>query len=440
MGNDNIFNHLSDSKIKDEITEQKEQWKVLIVDDEKAIHTVIRLALDDFIFKGKNIQFFVADSATNAKKILKQQSDIALILLDVVMETNTAGLDLVKFIREELQNHFIQIVLWTGQPGQAPKREVIFSYEINDYKTKIELNDDNIFTTVLASLRTYNAIITLESFRQSLEQKVIERTKEVVAQKKKITDSILCAQNIQNAILPSEESIIKICNDFFILFKPKDIVSGDFYWIKKIKNCLVIAAVDCTGHGVPGAFMSMLGVALLNEIVRKKEIIQPGQVLNDLREYVKNYLNQTGEKSKSRDGMDMALCTIDTQSLKMQYAGANNPVYLIRKSNLKNDTAGLIELEPDPMPIGIYIKEEQFKNNEIQLKPNDCLYFFSDGFIDQFGGKKNNKFMKARFNELLLEIYKKPMPEQKNILEKTFYDWKGSNFQIDDVLVMGIRI
>ncbi len=440
MNDDYIFSKTNNVEQKDEITKSEENWKLLIVDDEEAIHSVMRLALDDFVFKNKGIQFLSANSAREAKKILQQNPDIALVLLDVVMEYDTAGLDLVKFIRKELNNKFVRIVLWTGQPGHAPKKDVIFSYEINDYKTKTELNQDNIFTVVLAGLRNYDTIITLENFRHSLEQKVIERTYKIETQKQKITDSIKYAQKIQNAILPSNVLIKKIIPEHFIFYEPKDIVSGDFYWINKINNNIIVAAVDCTGHGVPGAFMSMLGVALLNEIVDKKEITQPDKILEELRKYVKASLHQTGQNDESSDGMDMSLCVIDSETNKMQFAGANNSVYIIRSNNKNKEQSEFIELEPDPMPIGIFLVEYPFNNQEIQLESKDCIYLFSDGYSDQFGGKKNYKFMKAKFKELLLEISEKPMQEQKNILEKTFYDWKGSGFQVDDVLVMGIRI
>ncbi|MCK4662582.1 MAG: SpoIIE family protein phosphatase [Bacteroidales bacterium] len=456
MNEENIFNQLLEDEQKHEAIEQKEQWKVLIVDDEEAIHIVIRLALDDFTYKNKEIQFFVANSAFKAKNILKQNSDIALILLDVVMESNTAGLELVKFIREELENHFIQIVLWTGQPGKAPKREVIFSYEINDYKTKIELNDDNIFTVVLASLRTYDAIITLESFRQSLEQKVIERTKEVVRQKEKIekqkkhiTDSILYAKNIQNAILSNEKVIQKIALDYFIFFKPRDIVSGDFYWFSEQNGKLFLAVVDCTGHGVPGAFMSMLGIAFLNEIISNVEThslvsLQANEILNELREKVKIALHQSGNYYSAesdliseisvKDGMDIALCIIDTETNLMQYAGANIPLYLIRNNKL-------LETHATVNPIGIYFNEVPFVNHKIQLMKNDILYLFSDGYIDQFGGNKGNKFYSKHFKKLLLKIQDKSMQEQKQTLEKTITDWIGNEYeQIDDILVIGVRI
>ncbi len=254
---------------------------------------------------------------------------------------------------------------------------------------------------------------------------------------KKITDSIEYAKQIQKAILPSDKQISNILNEYFILFKPKDIVSGDFYWIKKIKDFIIIVVADCTGHGVPGAFMSMLGIAFLNEIVSKSEITQTNQVLDEIREQVKKSLNQKGEIHESHDGMDMAICAVNSKTMIMEYAGANNPMYIIRKNEGKPE---LIQLEPDIMPIGIYLKEKPFRNKTIQLEKDDILYFYTDGYIDQFSGKNENKFLKSRFDKLLLKIFNKPMAEQKEILDKTIRNWKGNSEQIDDITVMGVKI
>ena len=253
-------------------------------------------------------------------------------------------------------------------------------------------------------------------------------------QKKQITDSIEYASRIQTAILPPGDYISKIVPDHFILYKPRDIVSGDFYWITHKDNKVVIAAVDCTGHGVPGAFMSMLGFAFLNEIVNKEIELKASSILNQLRDYVKASLHQTGKDDEAKDGMDIALCVIDLDNLKMQYSGAYNPLYLIRNQKL-------ISLKADRMPIGIYLVEkESFTNHEMEIQKGDIIYIFTDGYIDQFGGLNARKFKLAPFKDLLISIKEKPMKEQKQILEQKFSDWRGSHEQIDDVLVMGIKI
>ena len=253
-------------------------------------------------------------------------------------------------------------------------------------------------------------------------------------QKKQITDSIEYASRIQTAILPPGDYISKIIPDHFILYKPRDIVSGDFYWITHKDNKIVMAAVDCTGHGVPGAFMSMLGFAFLNEIVNKETELKASSILNQLRDYVKASLHQTGKEGEAKDGMDIALCVIDLDNLKMQYSGAYNPLYLIRNKEF-------ISFKADRMPIGIHIIEkESFTNHEIEIQKGDIIYIFTDGYIDQFGGSNSRKFKLAPFKDLLISIKEKPMKEQKQILEQKFSDWRGSHEQIDDVLVMGIKI
>ena len=239
-------------------------------------------------------------------------------------------------------------------------------------------------------------------------------------------------------MLPPEQYFHEILNDVFILFKPRDIVSGDFYWIKQVNQYVILAAADCTGHGVPGAFMSMLGISYLNEIVQRREITQANQVLNELRKQIRNSLRQHGQPEESKDGMDMALCVIDEKNKTLQYSGANNPLYLIRD---KNGTPELTEFKADRMPLGYYQgRFKTFTNNDIQLEYGDVFYLFSDGFVDQKGGKDDKKFLSKNFKKLLLEIHQEPMREQKNILDKTITDWMGDTSQIDDILVIGVRV
>jgi len=239
-------------------------------------------------------------------------------------------------------------------------------------------------------------------------------------------------------MLPPETFINELINENFILYKPRDIVSGDFYWIKQVNQYIVLVAADCTGHGVPGAFMSMLGMSYLNEIVQRREITQANEVLNELRKQVKHSLRQHGQRDESKDGMDMALCVIDLKDMQMQYTGAHNPLYLIRDVDGRPE---LREIKADIMPVGFYHgKDKTFTNHDIQLEMGDTFYIFSDGFIDQKGGKDNKKFMSKNFKNLLLEIQDQPMLDQKDVLDKTLTDWMGDNSQMDDILVIGIRV
>lgn len=276
----------------------------------------------------------------------------------------------------------------------------------------------------------------------NLEEKVRERTIEVVKQKeiieeknKHITDSIIYAKRIQQAILPPEETLTSYLKNAFVLYKPKDIVSGDFYWIERKENKILFAVVDCTGHGVPGAFMSIIGFNGLNQIVNEYNITQPAEILNHLNKIITNTLKQRAEESKIRDGMDISVCSIDMQTNTLQYAGANNPIFIVRNNEV-------LEIKADKQPIGNFVGENEFRftNKEIPLQPNDNLYLFSDGYADQFGGPKGKKLKYSSFRKLLLENHKKPMQVQKQMLDFMFEEWRGELEQIDDVCVIGVKI
>ncbi|MCK4664557.1 MAG: SpoIIE family protein phosphatase [Bacteroidales bacterium] len=299
------------------------------------------------------------------------------------------------------------------------------------------------------SVKFNNMITELESYYNELEQKVRERTAEVVRQKdeivkqrdeiaehqKHITDSIKYAKRIQTAILPPDDYINKNLPNSFILYLPKDIVSGDFYWMEKRESNVMIAAVDCTGHGVPGAFMSIVGNNQLNYAVNVKKARKPSDILNELNKGVTYSLRQKKGVSNVKDGMDIALCTIDYENKKLQYAGAYNPLYFIRNNEF-------VKIKGDKFPIGAFIDEniQEYTNHDIDIQEGDIIYIFSDGYADQFGGPDSRKFMYKPFRELLIKIHNKPMDEQKEILEKVLSDWKGNETQVDDILVIGIKI
>jgi len=290
-----------------------------------------------------------------------------------------------------------------------------------------------------SNLREQNDEILAQRDEIELQRDSIFQQKERIDQQKTaLTDSIQYAKRIQSAILPPETYFTELLNENFILYKPRDIVSGDFYWIKQVNQYIVLVAADCTGHGVPGAFMSMLGMSYLNEIVQRREITQANHVLNELRNQIKLSLRQHGQRDESKDGIDMAICVLDLKSMKMQYAGANNPLYLIMDAK---GTPELSEIKADRMPLGYYQgKDISFVNHDIKLDMGDTFYMFSDGFIDQKGGKDNKKFMSKNFKNLLLEIHDQSMNDQKEILNKTLLEWMGDNSQMDDILVVGVRV
>lgn len=261
------------------------------------------------------------------------------------------------------------------------------------------------------------------------------KTNKILAEKNKnITESITYARKIQSAVLPPEDLINKMLPEHFILYLPRDIVSGDFYWITRIDNKTIVAAADCTGHGVPGAFMSVLGFTLLNEVVGDLEELKPNLILNKLRYKVKNALRQEGNVYEAQDGIDIAICLIDQEKLTLEYSGAHNPMVIIKNGEL-------VKIKGDRMPVGFQIKEdESFTNHKIDFSKGDMLYLYSDGYIDQFGGENGNRFKTGKFERILGNIYTKPVTHQKNYLEKTLLNWKGDYDQIDDILVMGIRL
>ncbi|HYG53480.1 MAG TPA: SpoIIE family protein phosphatase [Flavobacteriales bacterium] len=281
-----------------------------------------------------------------------------------------------------------------------------------------------------------------------LEQKVIERTEEVVRQKeeiekqrqkleelyKDVTDSIRYAKRLQESILPPDIIVKKMLPESFILFKPKDIVSGDFYWFYQRKEQVLFAAVDCTGHGVPGAFMSLVGSNALNQAVKEHELTEPAKVLDDINKLSSEALNKGVDKNSLRDGMDISLCSLNKETLELQFSAANNPLYLIRKGVLT-------QINADPFAIGGFEPgTKHYTNNKLQLEKGDCIYIFSDGYADQFGGLKGKKFMYKQFRDMLLEISGMSMNEQRKFLDETIENWRGTYEQVDDMLVIGVRV
>jgi len=265
------------------------------------------------------------------------------------------------------------------------------------------------------------------------QRELIEKQRDIALQaQQEITDSIRYAKRIQAAVMPQREMFVEMVPDYFIYFKPRDIVSGDFYWMKKLNKHIVVAAADCTGHGVPGAFMSLLGIAFLNEIVNES-LTDAAKILDVLRIRIIEALHQTWKDDEAKDGMDIALSIINIETKELQYAGAYNPLYLFRNGELT-------EKKADKMPIGIHIKEPvSFNNQTIQLQENDSIYMFSDGYIDQFGGENGSKYKSRQFKELLHSIQGKPMKEQKEIIDNTHNNWKGDQKQLDDILIIGMH-
>jgi len=377
--------------------------------------------------KQKEIELLNKDKELQNAKISKQETQkIGLI----------AGIILMLVL-------LVVIFVSYNQKKKANKLLVFQKHQIEEKNE--ELNQQN---EEIASQRD-----EIESQRDLL----INQKEHIEEIHKEVTDSINYAKRIQEAVLPVSAPARAVLGEHFILFKPKDIVSGDFYWATQTRGhvtLLIVAVADCTGHGVPGAFMSMLGISFLNEIVRKQEVTQANHVLNELRKEIINALQQKGVSGEQKDGMDISLLVVNTETNECQWAGANNPLYIVRggqnpqgltKPVPLQNLEGLEEIKGDKMPIAIYERMEPFTNHEFKVENGNCLYLFSDGFADQFGGAKGKKFMYKQFKEILVQTCPgtsqqiKTMNEQKEILDKIINEWIGNNEQIDDITVLGIK-
>ena len=325
------------------------------------------------------------------------------------------------------------------------KRTTDFSHALaaGDFKAEYQpMSTEDVLGHALLMMRK-----ELEERERILEEKVTARTEEMVRQKdeverqskkvvelyKNVTDSIRYAKRLQESILPLDQRIRELLPGSFVLYRPKDIVSGDFYWVESIDGKTVFAAVDCTGHGVPGAFMSLVGHNGLNQVVKERGLTKPNEVLDQLNRIAFETLHKDRDQYV-RDGMDMALCTYHPQEQLLEFAGANCPLYVVRG-------AQVLQFAPNKMPIGGFeLKDKVFVGHTIQLQKDDAVYIFSDGYADQFGGPRGKKFFYRQFRELLIRITPETPERKKALLIEAFNDWKGTQEQVDDLLVMGMQV
>ncbi|MCK5462357.1 MAG: response regulator, partial [Bacteroidales bacterium] len=340
------------------------KFPILYVDDEE--NNLVSFAAT---FR-KEYDVSIAKSAQEGINVLRSK-DIKLVITDQRMPEMTG----IEFL-EKIIPHYpdcIRMVL-TGFSDVEAIIQAINKGRVYRYITK-PWNKEEFKITMDRALEAYNLkrqnknlLEDLKEANQNLEQKVIKRTKQIEQQKIEITDSIHYASRIQSALLPPEEDLDRLLPSYFILNKPRDIVSGDYYWVSRKENKVIVAVADCTGHGVPGAFMSILGIAFLNEIINKTEILIANEILNELRDYIRKSLHQTGKKDETRDGIEMALCVVDFANKKLQYSGALRPLYFIRNKELN-------EFKGDYMPIGVHDDDENsFSKKEMQFRENDIIY------------------------------------------------------------------
>jgi tetratricopeptide (TPR) repeat protein len=378
------------------------------------------------------------DKANEYKDLLAKSEYADIDINEPVTESQITGEmgeseKVIKYLTEEVlrQKEMVE--------QQAYERER--ENKINSQRLRIknlQIKRQRIFMGSLSIVIALILVALFLLYRQIVQKKranavLTDKNRVISKQQRLITDNMKSASVIQKAAMPPDNFISNELNDFFVLNMPKDIVSGDFYWMDKREDRIFLAVADCTGHGVQGAVVSMLGIALLNEIVNKSYSKKPGEILDQLSIKIKDSLHQSGDIEEIREGMDIVLLKIDRKSNKIEFAGANNPVYIVRDSKI-------IEQKGDRNPIGYYSKGTLFETRNLEIKRGDSLYMFSDGYVDQLGGENLKKFLPRRFRTLLVDINNKPMNERKEILMRKFSEWKGDYQQVDDIMILGIRM
>jgi len=382
---------------------------------------------------------FAQDGITALEIINETKPD--LVLLDISMP-DIDGFEVCSRLKEKEKTRDIPIIFLSAR---TQLDDVIQGFSIGaaDYITK-PFNPKELLARVQTHLQ----------LKQKTDE-IIELNSILKQNNQNITDSIIYAKRIQSAMLPPIKILSKKIPDYFIMYKPKDIVSGDFFWFEEINDFLYIVSADCTGHGVPGAFMSILSMSLLYQIVEEAKItnhiLPPNEILNKLRVRIINTLNKDNETPEIADGLDISLVLIDLKNKKLQFSGANQSLLIASNDNSNDYSDKIINSEEkapylkiipaNRMPIGIHSSETvDFSNYEVNLQNDDKIYLWSDGYLSQFGGDNNRKFGTKQLRELILQINNEPMPIQKQILEKRLFEWKKDESQTDDILVIGLKM
>jgi sigma-B regulation protein RsbU (phosphoserine phosphatase) len=406
---------------------KKEIYKILIADDSPSTFKFITEIIGALDLKVELI------SASNGKEACEKAFRIIpdLILMDVIMpEMN--GIEAVKSIRSNFITQGIPIIVFSA----SESLDSAYESGANDFISK-PIKKFEVLIKIRSALNLVQKIEEIKIQKEQLElknQEIIEHHNKITQQRNDIIEDIRHSKRFQKAIFPSDKYMKEILNDYFILNLPKSIVSGDFYWIGENEAGKIIAVADCSGHGISGAFMTMVGTAFLNDILLMKSAVNANDILFQLREMVMRLLKQQGEEADASDGMDISMIILNKEKNRIQFCGANNPMYLIRQGELK-------VYKGDRMPIGIHLNFNlPFTNQIIDLQKGDLLYLFTDGYADQFGGVHNKKLRYNQFQDILLDIYKKPLNEQNKDLTRTLDLWRGSNEQVDDILILGFKI
>ena len=394
--------------------------------------------IQDTISKSCDINTFIHLHHLEKINTTIKEEKPELILFDIdFIDTNIS--DIINYIKYISQNKRIPLIVLS----KSTDYNTIFKAGATNFIQK-PYSDITLIanlTSAIKLLKNYRAIEYQEDeiakkdkwIQAQIENERFQR--DIISKKnQEIMADIRYASRIQQAILPRIDFMNEHLKEYFILHQPKSHVGGDFYWVSCKGDKTIIAVGDCTGHGISGALMHMLGAVYLNEIVSSNNFIKASEIIDRLRDHIMKSLNQTGETGEAQDGLDIALCIIDHKNKKLEYAGANNPLYIIRNKEL-------IEIRGDRMPVGIHVNfDKPFTNHEIDIESMDQLYLFSDGYADQFGGPKGKKFRYKQFKDLLVSNSHHPMNIQKEILNNVHDNWRGSLDQIDDILVFGLKI
>ncbi|MCG8698995.1 MAG: response regulator [Bacteroidales bacterium] len=402
-------------------------YKVLVADDSEACLLMIR---EIFIIPDKQIELIFAHDGKEAfDKAVENEPD--LMLLDVIMpEIN--GIDLVEMFRKHDKLCKTPIIILSATASLKSAYEA----GADDFITK-PFNQYELLIKARSALNLLDTIHQLRESKGEIEKQnedIRHQHNQILEQKKDIIDDITYSKRIQSSILPSVEQMENTLKDYFLFNRPRNIVSGDFYWVGEHHGRKVIAVADCTGHGISGAFMTMAGTVFLNEVFSTHRKMTAGEVLVELRNLVMSLLKQKGEFGEASDGMDISLMIYDQESRTIEFSGANNPLYLVRDGEC-------IIYKGDRMPIGIHLNfEKAFTTTTINVEENDIFYMFSDGFADQFGGPANKKFRYKQFRELILDVYTKPFSQQQKMFEETLLNWMGMCDQVDDIIVLGFQL
>jgi CheY-like chemotaxis protein len=412
----------------------KKEYTILVTDDSE-----LDLMNTEQVLRSYNDNFHIIlarDGLEACQLAIEEYPD--LILMDIEMP-EMDGLSAIRFLKKNFRTKNIPVIVFTAKDIF----QEVFDAGAIDFIEKPFKKESLLVRvrSVLNLVESYRAIerqkieIEKRNLRIKQQHEDVLHQKDIISQKnEEITADLRYSKRIQDAMLPKDDEIRKVFPQHFIVNIPKNIVSGDFYWLDYRDDKVAIAVGDCTGHGVSGALMHMMGIIFLNETVKKKQHTEPGDILAELRTHVMSSLHQTGKFGEAQDGMDISICIIDLKKLSLKFAGANNPVYIVNNRRFK-------EIKGDRMPVGINVNfDKPFTTHEVEIENGDSIYMFTDGYADQFGGPKGKKFRYKYFKELIYGINGTPMTKQKEIVEQTFHKWRDDFEQVDDVLVMGIKI